>query len=208
MAEENKDELTDKQKLFCHEYMIDLNGKQAAIRAGYSEDSAAVIASQNLTKLNVKSYISELKAKRTERCDITADMIIKELKAIGFSRITDYLKVEEHEVNIGDDETPVYINRQDVSVFDTDLVDPEKIPAIAGIKMGKNGIEVSLHNKLAALESLGKHIGFYEKDNGQKGAPLVPPQLIVYNNAPPLASSEDEVETPDKNVSDNPGISG
>jgi phage terminase small subunit len=43
-------ELTEKQKIFCREYIFDWNGTRAAKVAGYSENTAAVIASENLTK--------------------------------------------------------------------------------------------------------------------------------------------------------------
>lgn len=51
--------LTAKQKRFADEYLIDTNGKQAAIRAGYSEKTANEQASRLLTNVNVKSYIDE-----------------------------------------------------------------------------------------------------------------------------------------------------
>ncbi|MDO4301558.1 MAG: terminase small subunit [Clostridia bacterium] len=52
--------LTDKQKRFCEEYLIDCNATQAAIRAGYSEKTAAVIGAENLIKPNIQKYIDEL----------------------------------------------------------------------------------------------------------------------------------------------------
>ena len=51
--------MTEKQKRFCDEYLIDLNATQAAIRAGYSEKTANVIAAENLTKPIIQNYISE-----------------------------------------------------------------------------------------------------------------------------------------------------
>ena len=57
MAEER--ELTQKQKRFCDEYLIDLNATQAAIRAGYSEKNARNIASENLAKPNISKYIKK-----------------------------------------------------------------------------------------------------------------------------------------------------
>jgi phage terminase small subunit len=71
--------LTAKQEAFCEEYMIDLNGAQAAIRAGYSEDSAKEIASENLTKPNIAARIVELKAERSERVVVTADYVLNGL---------------------------------------------------------------------------------------------------------------------------------
>src|SRR5690348_3923795 len=53
------DGLTPKQGLFVNEYLIDLNGTQAAIRAGYSERSAASQADQNLLVPAVRRAIDE-----------------------------------------------------------------------------------------------------------------------------------------------------
>lgn len=51
--------LTEKQKRFADEYIKSGNATQAAIKAGYSKKTATIVASQNLTKLNVKNYIDE-----------------------------------------------------------------------------------------------------------------------------------------------------
>ena len=51
--------LTEKQKRFADEYIKSGNATQAAIKAGYSKKTAKIVASQNLTKLNVKSYIDD-----------------------------------------------------------------------------------------------------------------------------------------------------
>ncbi len=72
-------DLTAKQEAFCNEYMIDLNGAQAAIRAGYSEDSAKEIASENLTKPNIAERIVELKAERSARTLVDSDYVINGL---------------------------------------------------------------------------------------------------------------------------------
>lgn len=51
--------MTNKQKRFADEYLVDLNATQAAIRAGYSEKTARQIGEQNLSKLDIKTYIEE-----------------------------------------------------------------------------------------------------------------------------------------------------
>lgn len=51
--------MTNKQKRFCEEYLIDCNAAQAAIRAGYSEKTAKVVAAKLLTKANLRAYIDE-----------------------------------------------------------------------------------------------------------------------------------------------------
>ena len=64
--------LTAKQAMFCKEYLIDLNATQAAIRAGYSEKTAAVTGCENLIKPNVASEIQALMAKREKK--VTAEV--------------------------------------------------------------------------------------------------------------------------------------
>lgn len=71
------EKLTPKQAMFVKEYLVDLNATQAAIRAGYKEKTATVIGAQNLTKLNIQTAIQEAMNKRTERTEITADMVLQ-----------------------------------------------------------------------------------------------------------------------------------
>ncbi len=77
--------LTEKQKRFCEEYLIDLNAAQAAVRAGYAEKNARVIAAQNLSKLNIQQYIAELRGAQSERTGITAADVLRELNAVAMA---------------------------------------------------------------------------------------------------------------------------
>lgn len=70
--------LTEKQELFCKEYIIDLNATQAAIRAGYSEKTAQEQGSRLLSNVMVQYKISELKSSREERLQIDADWVLKQ----------------------------------------------------------------------------------------------------------------------------------
>ena len=79
--------LTEKQKRFCEEYLIDLNATQAAIRAGYSKKTANRIAAENLSKLDIQNYLKELMQERSERTGITADTVLEELKKIALSDV-------------------------------------------------------------------------------------------------------------------------
>lgn len=76
------DKLTAKQEAFCEEYMIDLNATQAAIRAGYSESTAAAIGCENLTKPNIAEYISKLQAKRSDKTELDAQWVIERLQRV------------------------------------------------------------------------------------------------------------------------------
>ena len=76
-SERGESKLTDKQKRFIEEYLVDLNATQAAIRAGYSAKTADVQGAQNLVKL--KGFIQEEQKKRSERVQITQDEVIRRL---------------------------------------------------------------------------------------------------------------------------------
>ena len=74
--------LTAKQKRFCDEYMIDMNGKQAAIRAGYSEHTAEQQGSRLLSKAKVFAGIQRLIDERAERVEVDADYVVTELRKV------------------------------------------------------------------------------------------------------------------------------
>ena len=71
--------LNEKQKQFCEEYIIDLNGTQAAIRAGYSAKTANEQAAQLLAKLSIQEYICVLKNKRSERVKYSQDELMRDI---------------------------------------------------------------------------------------------------------------------------------
>ena len=65
--------MTPKQEKFCVEYLVDLNGTQAAIRAGYSEKTAYSMSNQLLKKLEIKNRINELRKKEFKAIIATAE---------------------------------------------------------------------------------------------------------------------------------------
>lgn len=71
--------LTDKQELFCLEYLRDLNRTQAAIRAGYSPDSAYSIGSENMSKPEIASRVKELMDKRSAEKLVDVYFVIESL---------------------------------------------------------------------------------------------------------------------------------
>jgi phage terminase small subunit len=90
--------LTPKQAMFVKEYVKDLNAKQAAIRAGYSEKTAKEIGCENLTKPNVAEAVRLEMEKRTEAVEIEADFILKGIRDIavnGEEQTKDRLKAYE-----------------------------------------------------------------------------------------------------------------
>jgi phage terminase small subunit len=79
--------LTNKQKLFVEEYLVDLNATQAALRAGYSKKMAGRIGYQLLEKTRVQEAIQKAIEDRQKRTQITSDRVLNELARVGFSDI-------------------------------------------------------------------------------------------------------------------------
>jgi len=80
----SKTGITTKQISFVKEYLKDYNGKQAAIRAGYSEKTAENQASRMLRLVKVAEYLGKRQIEKEKKIGITIEAIIDELKEIGF----------------------------------------------------------------------------------------------------------------------------
>lgn len=92
-------ELNDRQELFCQEYLVDYNATQAAIRAGYAEESAGVQACRLLKNDKVLSRVRALQAEQTERLCVTRDYVIYEILSIYKSAPSRYPCLIEMESN-------------------------------------------------------------------------------------------------------------
>ena len=162
--------LTEKQRRFVDEYLIDLNATQAAIRAGYSVKTAREQASQNLTKLNIQQAISEKMAERSKRTGVNQDRIVLELAKIAFVNAADVIDSEDATIKAG------------ATADDTAAIQSVKVKVIP-TKEGE-GVEreIRLNDKLKALELLGKHLGMWND------------KLDVNLNIPVVISGEDNLE--------------
>lgn len=170
--------LTEKQQKFGDEYLIDLNGTQAAIRAGYSEKTAEQQAVRLLRNVRVQAYIQKRKAERIERTEITQDMVLRELAIVAFSNAADYAAVVEKDAVIQTEDgraIPVYDEdgnpvkyRTVEPVLTAELTDKQK-RALSVIKKGRDGFEIKPYDKVRALELLGKHLGMFEDKLEVKG---------------------------------------
>lgn len=159
-----KNNLNPKQKLFVAEYLKDKNGKQAAIRAGYSRKTAEVQASRLLSVAKVKAAVDEALGKVHKKLDISAERIREELALIAFADMADYVKVgTEGEVSIKPfSEMPEGASRA-----------ISKIKEVRRIMNSSEGdgkdlilearVEYGHHDKLRALEMLGKDIGMFKE---------------------------------------------
>lgn len=158
--------MTEKQKIFADEYLIDLNATRA-YRVAYpnvkKDDTAAVNGSKLLRNTKVAEYIQERMQECQQRTEVTQDRVVQELAAIAFAKATDYVTIKSN--------GPAAV----VMIKSTDDLTDEQVRAIAGIKEGTNGIEIKLNGKEKALELLGRHLGMW---NDKLGVNLNVPVLF------------------------------
>lgn len=148
--------ITDKQRAFVDEYLIDLNATRAykaVYKSCKKDEAAAANASKLLRNAKVAEYLSQRQRELQQRTEITQDKVVRELAAIAFADIADYVRVQDHG------------GLSMVEITPTSEIPESKRAAIASIKQGNNGIEIKLHNKLDALDKLGRHLGMFKGDN-------------------------------------------
>ena len=139
--------LTDKQRTFVAEYLVDLNATQAAIRAGYSAKTADRIGPELLGKTWVAAAISEAIEKRNQRTGISQDRILEELGRIAFGDLRD----------------AVEWGPEGVMLIDSAQLTDDQAAAISevGETVTKDGgsTRIKRHDKVKALELLMRHKG-------------------------------------------------
>lgn len=181
--------LSEKQKRFVQEYLVDLNATAAARRAGYSAKTAEVIGYENLRKPQIAAEIKKQQVKQQAKLEITQEKVLQELAAIAFANGTDFVTVTATGL---------------LDVKPTSKIPKEKLPAIAGIKYNQLGVEVKLHDKVKALELLGKHLGvFDERRSAAEAAENNIFDVIDQSTREELDTSEiSEIEPPAKPCND------
>lgn len=163
--------LTKKQAMFVEEYLVDLNGLQAAIRAGFSENSAGQIAHQLLQKPHVALAVQEALDARTRRLRVTQDRVVVELARIAFADLRQL-------VTWGEESTTFRPSNE---------LDEETAATVASVKskttryVREDGdaeerveLEIKAHDKVSALRELRAHLGVPDKHEvtGKDGEPL------------------------------------
>ena len=146
MIDNNK--LTPKQEMFCYEYLIDLNATQAAIRAGYSENTANRIATENLSKPVIKNYIEYLKTKRQEVLDVDATYVLK--------RLIDIDQMDARDILNDDGSVKPIFDWPDVwrqSISGVDLMEISNSENVAATLK-----KIKWPDKIKNLELMGRHV--------------------------------------------------
>lgn len=131
--------LTAKEERFIHEFLVDGNGTQAAIRAGYSAACANRMAYKLMQREAVKLRLAAVSKKALEKIDVKVDDILRELVRIADF---DWIRACDSKGKL----LPPHLMPEDIR------------RAIASIEVGSRGkLKVKFHSKISALELLGKY---------------------------------------------------
>jgi phage terminase small subunit len=149
-----QDGLTAKQRRFVEEYLVDLNATEAAIRAGYSKRTARQMGAENLSKPVIAEAIRIAMAGRSQRTKITSDRVLEELGIIAFSDMRKFATWGASGVKLNDSNTLPE--------------DAARCVAEVAESPGKYGrsLRFKLHDKVAALEKIAKHLGMFGENAG------------------------------------------
>lgn len=153
--------MTEKHKRFVAEYLKDLNGKQAAIRAGYSPRSAEFQASKLLRDSKVSQAVKEGQAKALASADLSAVRTLQEIGRLAFS---DFRKLFDAEGNL----KPVHQMDDDTAACVASLEIVKKNLA-AGDGQTDTVHKLKVWDKTRNLEMLAKHFGLLEDKVAHSG---------------------------------------
>jgi phage terminase small subunit len=153
-------ELNPKQSMFCKEYVVDFNGTQAAIRAGYSKKTANEIARKLLTKVDIQNEIQKLTKKRADRVEKTGDDVVRLLWKMAGLDLADYVSVVDGgEVQaIPFDQLPEGATKL-ISEIEEKSVIKESADGQTLTKF--SNLKYKLPEKTKCLEMLGRHYGLF-----------------------------------------------
>ena len=149
--------LTEKQRRFVEEYLVDANATKAAARAGYSEKSAGATGCGLLKKPSVQEELRRRQGEVSRKLQVRFEEIVKELSVMATANVLDYVDVVEGNVVLKDPKD----------------MDRERWAAVASAKNGTRGAEIRLADKLAAIKLLCEYLGYPEGAAAEDGIRVV-----------------------------------
>jgi len=162
--------LTNKQRTFIEEYLVDLNATQAAVRAGYSKRTAKEMGCENLSKPTIQNAIHVAMNERSKRTGITVDRVLEEIAKIGFADIREIFTAGDKLRSIADLPNDIAAAVQSIEV----VVRPSGLADRNGLEDGELVYKIKLSDKLKGLELLGKHLGMFNSNT-------VPQRTVIMN---------------------------
>lgn len=160
--------LTEKQRQFVAEYLIDLNATQAAIRAGYSTNRADAMGHENLRKPEISQAVQAAMLARSERTEVTADRVLAEYAKLAFLDPRRFYDASGGLIPVPllPADVAAALSSMEVTV---ERSNGEDGPTFADVK------KIKFADKKGALDSVARHLGMFTDKtevSGPNGGPV------------------------------------
>lgn len=148
---------SDKQERFCEEYLIDMNAKQAAIRAGYSEKTAEVQASRLLSKAKVQKMVQEKRERLSKKLGISQEMVLEGYRKLAFYDVRKFYNKNGNLLDVTelDDETAF-------ALAAIEITEEKTMNVVTGYTK-----KIKMTDRKGALDSICKVLGFNAPEKQQ-----------------------------------------
>lgn len=171
---------------FCLAYLQSFNAAAAARDAGYAPAAAGQTGYKLLRRPDVQVFLAEARARACEAAEVDAARVVRELARIAFADMRDAIEWGTREVDLpGSNGVKVQMPFADPR--DSATLSPDVSAAVAEVSLGKSGFKIKMHDKLSALDKLGRHFGIFETDNKQVADGLARLIEAAQGTALPLA---------------------
>jgi len=176
------EQLTEKQKKFCREYIYDWNGTRAAIAAGYSEKTAAITAHENIRKPNIQQYIKEIQEDLEKEAGISRLKVLNEYAKIAFTTIA---FMHNTWVELKDFEALTDEQKACIESIETKTI-KKTLAGDVAIDILTEYVKIKLFSKEKALENICKMLGYNAASQMDitSGGEKIQPQVIQLNPLP------------------------
>ncbi len=151
--------LTPRQARFVEEYLVDLNAKDAAIRAGYSNKATKQQGHKTLQAPAVQEAVTAAVEARSKRTGITADRVLDELAAIGFGDMGDYANIDPGTGRLVLDMSAL---PEGGTALIQEVTQEEWVEGRGEDAERVRKTKIKLYSKLEALEKLARHLKLYD----------------------------------------------
>ncbi len=153
-----------KYELFAQAMAQGMSASAAYVAAGYeAHGSNAGRLSKNE---QVRARVQEILSEGARQAGVTVEAVVRELAKIGFSDLRKAVRWHSNVTEVGEDPDtgePAIRAFNQVVLIDSDKIDDATAGALAEVSQTKEGaLKIKLHDKLGALEKLGKHLGMFK----------------------------------------------
>jgi len=195
-----------RHEIFAREIAKGSSQREAYRAAGYTGEDKAIDASASrlLTDVKVLLRVQEIQSHAAKRAEITIERTLLELAKIGYADIRKAAKWGRGIAVTDENGQTKVVN--DIALLSSDEIDDDIACAISEVSNTKDGIKIKLHDKLGALEKIGKHLAMFTdrtEISGKGGGPLSLESIVRIVQVP--AKEKAEVVTRPIEKSDGDG---